>query len=268
MFKKTKIMGVINANEDSFFTDSRFNGLRAVEKIHNMIDDGADIIDIGAISSRPGSKLVSKEEEFLRLKELISLIKTHKLYDLIDFSLDSYTPLVLKHALDAGFTIINDITALSNDEVCILAASYNATVVLMHMQNSPLTMQIKPEYKNVTNDIELFFKERIKKAKKFGVKDLILDVGIGFGKTLEHNITLINNLKQFSIFPYEILIAASRKSMINDIVTSEVKDRLPGTLTIHLEAIRNGASIVRTHDVKEHFQAIRVYEALKSASLN
>ena len=161
MFKKTKIMGVINANEDSFFTGSRFNGLKAVEKIYNMIDDGADIIDIGAVSSRPGSKLVSKEEEFLRLKELISLIKTHKLYDLIEFSLDSYTPLVLKHALDAGFTIINDITALSNDEVCTLAASYNATVVLMHMQNSPLTMQIKPEYKNVTNDIELFFKERI-----------------------------------------------------------------------------------------------------------
>jgi len=266
MYKKTRIMGIINANEDSFFTDSRFNGIRAVEKIHNMINEGANIIDIGAVSSRPGAKIVSKEEEFLRLKELISLIKTQKLYDLVDFSLDSYTPLVLKYALDAGFTIINDITALKNDDVCALAASYEATVVLMHMQNSPSTMQIKPEYKNVTNDIETFFKERIQKAKKFGISDLILDVGIGFGKTLEHNIALINNLKQFSNFPYEILIAASRKSMINDIVPTEIKDRLPGTLSIHLEAIRNGASIVRTHDVKEHFQAIKVFEALRSAN--
>lgn len=264
MNKQIRIMGVINANEDSFFKNSRFKNYEALKKIHEMIEDGANIIDIGGVSSRPGSEKVEEKEEYKRIENIISLIKNEKLYEKVDFSIDSYSPLNVKYALDAGFVIINDITALQNDEVCKLAAQYKVTVVLMHMQNNPQNMQNNPQYKNIIDDINDFFEKRIIKAKTFGINDLILDVGIGFGKKLSHNITLIKCLKEFKKHNYEILIAASRKSMINDITPCEIKDRLPGTLAVHLEAIKNGATLVRCHDVKEHFQAIKVYEALNS----
>ena len=172
----------------------------------------------------------------------------------------------MKYALDCGFTIINDITGLQNDEVCKLGEKYNTKVVIMHMQNDQTTMQKNPYYENVVLEIDEFFKQRVQKAKSFGIKDknIILDVGIGFGKTLEHNLLLLKHLKYFEHFGYELLIGASRKSMINMIVKSEIKDRLPGTLAIHLESINNGASIIRCHDVKEHYQAIKVLEAIQN----
>ncbi len=258
----TKIMGVINANEDSFFKNSRFEGINAISKIEQMIEDGADIIDIGGVSSRPGSVVVSSKEELNRVSPIIDLIKEQKLYEKVKFSLDSYEPDVLKYALDRGFKIVNDITGLENDEVCKIAAEYSASVVIMHMQNNPENMQENPEYNDVIREINKFFQERIDKAKSFGIKDIILDVGIGFGKTLDHNLALIKNLGYFKHFEYEILMAASRKSMIDMITPTKTEDRLPGTLAIHLESIRNGASIVRCHDVKEHFQAIKVQEAI------
>jgi len=264
---KTKIMGVVNANEDSFFQGSRFEGRNAINAIEQMIIDGADIIDIGAVSSRPGSKAVSTEEELNRVKPIVDLIKKEKLYEKVAFSLDSYEPEVLKYALDSGFSIINDITGLSNDEVCKVASSYNATVVIMHMQKNPQNMQKNPEYENVVLDIDNFFKQRIQKAKSFGIEDIILDVGIGFGKNLEHNLSLLKNLSYFKYFGYEILMGASRKSMINMIVESSVEQRLPGTLAIHLESINNGASIIRCHDVKEHYQAIKVQEAINKSEI-
>lgn len=260
--KNTQIMGIINANEDSFFKNSRFEGKNAILKIEQMIEEGANIIDVGGVSSRPGSIAVSSLEELNRVKPIIDLIAEQKLYKKAKFSLDSYQPEVLNYALDRGFKIINDITGLNNNKVCELAALYDATVVIMHMQNNPTNMQDQPDYKNILLEIDDFFQERIIKAKSFGIKDIILDVGIGFGKTLEHNLTLIKNLDYFKHFESEILIAASRKSMIDMIVPSKIEDRLPGTLTIHLQSIKNGASIVRCHDVKEHFQAIKVQEAL------
>lgn len=258
----TKIMGVINANEDSFFKDSRFEGSSAIMKTEQMITDGANIIDIGGVSSKPGSKAVPSEEELERVKPIIDLVYEQKLYEKVKFSLDSYEPEVLRYALDRGFCIVNDITGLSNDEVCKVASSYNAEVVIMHMQEKPENMQDNPTYSNVISDIDSFFKERIEKANSFGIKDIVLDVGIGFGKTLEHNLLLIKNLKSFNHFGYELLIGASRKSMIDMIVPSKIEDRLPGTLAIHLESIKNGASIIRCHDVKEHFQAIKIQEAI------
>ena len=137
-------MGVINANEDSFFSGSRFEGSNAVSRIKQMIEDGASIIDIGGVSSRPGSLTVSVEEELNRVKPIIDLISEQKLYDKVSFSLDSYEPEVLKYALDRGFTIVNDITGLQNDEVCKVAALYNAKVIIMHMQKNPENMQKKP----------------------------------------------------------------------------------------------------------------------------
>lgn len=257
-------MGVINANQDSFFKDSRISSMNVEKTINNMINDGANIIDIGGVSSRPGSLKVSNEEEFSRVKDIINIINKNKLYEKVDFSLDSYSPLCLKYALDAGFCIINDITGLANDLVCELAKEYNSTVVIMHMQNDPKNMQNNPIYNDVIQEVNNFFIKRINKAKEYHINKIILDVGIGFGKTLEHNLSLINNINTFKNLEKNILIAASRKSMINDIIPTEIKDRLPGTLVLHLEAIKNGANFVRCHDVKEHFQAIKVQEALLS----
>lgn len=261
----TKIMGVINANHDSFYQGSRFSDRDAIVKIEGMIDDGADIIDIGAVSSRPGSVGVSEEEEFGRLESLIDAIYREKLYEKVKFSLDSYSVKSLRYALDHGFSIVNDITALSSNEVASLSAEYGASVVLMHMLDKPSTMQNNPSYDHVIADIDLFFQDRIEKAESFGIKDIILDVGIGFGKSLEHNLLLIKHLSHFKKFHKELLIGASRKSMIDQIVSSDISQRLSGTLAIHLKSLEEGANILRVHDVKEHYQAIKVKEALDRA---
>ena len=259
-----KIMGIINANSDSFFSGSRFLGKEAIAQIEKMISDGADIIDIGAVSSRPGSKPVSQEEELARVEDILELIKLQKLYEKVTFSIDSYTPLVVAKALESGFSIVNDITGASNDELIKLAKSFNAKLCIMHMQGTPQTMQENPSYENVVTEVDTFFQERISKCESFGLKrdDIILDVGIGFGKTLEHNLALLKAHQHFSHFGCELLIGASRKSLIDKIVPTEVKERLAGTLAIHLKAIERGASIIRCHDVKEHYQAIKVLEKL------
>lgn len=260
----TKIMGVLNANEDSFFKNSRFDNSEACLKIEKMIEDGANIIDIGAVSSRPGSLPVSENIELDRLKDIVQTIYQNKYYEKVDFSIDSFSPKVIEHVLNHGFKIVNDITGLQNDEVCKLVSKYNAQAIIMHMQNNQTNMQEAPFYEDVIIEIDDFFTKRLEKVKSFGVKDIVLDVGIGFGKTLEHNLLLLKNLEHFKHFGYELLIGASRKSMIDKITPTEVINRLPGTLAIHLQSIKNGASIIRCHDVKEHFQAIKVFEAIEN----
>jgi len=266
--KDIEIMGVLNANEDSFYSGSRFSDINATDAIVQMIEDGASIIDIGGVSSRPNAAVVSADEEFARVKPIIDAIKQNRLYEKAEFSIDSYEPKVISYALESGFKIVNDITGLVNDEVCKLCASYNATAVIMHMQGTPQTMQDNPAYKNILSDVYSFLDERIKKAESFGVNDIIVDVGIGFGKTLEDNLSLIKNLEYFLSLNKKILVGASRKSMIDQVVSCGVEDRLPGTLTLHLEALKNGASILRVHDVKEHTQAIEVQKKLNHYSFN
>ncbi len=261
---KTKIMGVLNANEDSFFKNSRFDNSQANLKIEKMIEDGANIIDIGAVSSRPGSIAVQEDVELQRIKDIVDTIYKNKYYEKVDFSVDSYAPKVIDYVLNHGFKIVNDITGLENDEVCKIAAKYDVQVVIMHMQNNPTNMQQEPYYENVILEIDEYLKNQIQKAQSFGIKNIVLDVGIGFGKTLEHNLKLLKNLEHFKHFGYELLIGVSRKSMIDKITPTAIEDRLAGTLAIHLESIRNGASIIRCHDVKEHFQAIKVFEAINS----
>ena len=263
-----KLMGVINANDDSFFEGSRFQGNEAIKQIENMIIEGARIIDIGGVSSRPGSEYVGREEELRRVKPIIDEIYKSKLYEKAIFSIDTFDEVVLEYALDRGFKIANDITGLENDNYARVVAKYSASVVIMHKKGEPKTMQINPFYENVILEVDEFFGKRIAKAKNFGIKDIILDVGIGFGKRLEDNIALIKHLEHFLHFGYELLVGASRKSMIDMIMKKEnisttPADRLPGTLAIHMEAFRNGASIIRCHDVKEHFQALRVFEEIR-----
>ena len=262
-----RIMGILNINEDSFFEGSRSQEWDIKEKIEQMIQEGADIIDIGAVSSRPGAREVPVEEEFSRLKGIIDMIYLGQYHDKVRFSLDSYAHQPLEYALDKGFSIINDITGLRSDTICKLAATYKATVVLMHMQGLPQTMQENPHYHDVIAEVDTFFRERLEKAEHFGIREVILDVGIGFGKRLEHNLKLIKHLGHFRHFGCEILMGASRKSLINDIKTTAVKDRLPGTLVLHQKAIEEGASILRVHDVKAHRQMLDVYQALEGTGL-
>ncbi len=259
-----EIMGVLNANEDSFFNESRFQGSKAIEKIEQMIDNGAHIIDIGGVSSRPNASRVSAEEELSRVKPIIDSIYFSKLYKNSKFSIDSYEPKVISYALNKGFNIVNDITGLVDDEVCKLCASYNATAVIMHMQGTPQTMQKNPKYDNLLSEVHSYLDTQIKKAESLGVEDIIVDMGIGFGKTLEDNLMLIKNLEGFLTLNKKILVGASRKSMIDKISPSNVEDRLSGTLALHLEALKNGASILRVHDVKEHIQALKVFQALRT----
>jgi len=262
--EKTAIMGIINANDDSFFSGSRFKDANAIAKIEAMIEDGADSIDIGGVSSRPNAPVVSAAEELARVKPILEAIKHSKLFEKVQFSIDSYTPCVIAQALESGFEIVNDITGLADDEVCRLCASYNANAVIMHMQGTPQTMQNNPYYDDVLDDVYHFLDERVQKAEAFGVQKITLDVGIGFGKTLEDNISLIKNLEHFLSLDKPLLVGASRKSMIDKIFPSEVSQRLSGTLALHLEAVRNGASVLRVHDVYEHKQALEVYKALES----
>lgn len=261
--QNVEIMGVINANDDSFYSESRFLYKDSIKKIESMIEDGATIIDVGAISSSPSSKIVSVDEELQRLKPIVLAIKEQKLYEKVRFSIDTYEPKAIALALESGFSIVNDITGLASDEVARLCHLYGAGVIIMHMQGTPQTMQLNPTYENILSDIYAFFEERVAKAESFGIKEIILDVGIGFGKTLEHNLTLIKHLSHFLTLGKKVLVGASRKSLIDKISPSLAKDRLAGTLALHMESIKNGASIIRVHDVYEHTQALRVLEALK-----
>jgi len=266
--QKKEIMGVLNANDDSFFSGSRFKSTDALKRIETMIEEGADIIDIGGVSSRPNAQIVKVEEELSRVKDIYTFIKQEKLYEKVAFSCDSYEPLVIEQALDSGFSIVNDITGLQNDKVCSLCAEYDAKVVIMHMQGTPQTMQLNPHYESVLNDVYSFFEQRIEKAQSFGIKEIVLDVGIGFGKTLDDNLELIQHLEHFLTLGKPLLVGASRKSMIDKIHPSCVEERLGGTLALHLEALRNGASMLRVHDVYEHKQALQVYEALNHYPFN
>ncbi len=261
--RHVEIMGVINANDDSFYSGSRFQGSHAIQTIEKMIEDGAGIIDIGGVSSRPNAPKVSVEDELQRVRHICDAIKQNRLFEKARFSIDSYEPEVISYALKSGFKIVNDITGLANDEVCKLCASYKATAVIMHMQGTPQIMQNNPLYEDILNDIYNFLQNRILKAEKFGVSDIIVDIGIGFGKTLDDNLVLLKHLEHFLTLKKPLLVGASRKSMLDKIYPCGVEERLSGTLALHIEAIRNGASILRVHDVKEHQQVIKVFEAFR-----
>lgn len=258
-----QVMGIINANDDSFYAQSRYNESQAVEKIEMMIQEGAHIIDIGGVSSRPNAQRVDAQEELQRVTPIIDSLYEQRMYEKVRLSLDSYEPCVIAYALEKGFSIINDITGLANDEVARLCAAYNATAVIMHMQGDPQSMQQNPHYDWVLHEVEYFFQERLEKADKFGIKNTILDCGIGFGKRLEDNVALIAHQKHFGRFGKPLLVGASRKSVIDQIIPTPSDERLSGTLALHLRAIEEGASIIRVHDVKEHVQAIAVWKALR-----
>lgn len=262
-----KIMGVLNVNEDSFYAPSRRVGKEAMKRVEEMIKEGADIIDVGAVSSRPGTVWVEFDEERRRLDTLLRDIYSSGVYKEVVFSIDTINPDIAKLSFDSGFRILNDIEGFKNPKNIQVVSEYGAGAIIMHMQGTPKTMQKNPVYSDVIYEIEDFFKSKIASLKEAGIEDLILDVGIGFGKSLEHNLLLIKHLLHFKYLGYPLLVGASRKSMIDKLSPSLPEDRLGGTIAIHIEAIRNGASIIRVHDVFAHKQALSILQALDSKTI-
>ena len=257
---KPEIMGVLNINEDSFNANSRINLNDGISRIEAMIENGASIIDIGGVSSRPGSEYCGEKIEFERINALISEIYRLNLHEKVKFSLDTFSEYCAEFALNHGFCIINDIAA--NLKLCKIVKNYNATYVLMHMQGNPQTMQKAPKYDDLIFQIDEFFASNLAKIAEFELESVVLDVGIGFGKTAEQNLLLIKHLEHFLHFGKPLLVGASRKSVIDFYSPSKVEDRLAGSLYLHLQSFKNGASIIRTHDVKEHKQLFDLVGAM------
>ena len=261
---RTHIVGILNVTPDSFSDGGNYFSLdAAVAQAHTMAEEGADIIDIGGESSRPGSEPVSEEEE---LRRVIPVIEKLARSVEVPISIDTWKPRVAAEALAAGASILNDITGLGNPAMRAAAAAARAPVILMHMQGEPKTMQEHPTYGDVVRDIKEFFIERIALAKEAGVHDIILDPGIGFGKTLEHNLIILKRLHEFADLGYPLLVGPSRKAFIGTLNDgAPPAERLPGTIAAVVAARLNGASYVRVHDVKECRQALQVADALRTA---
>jgi dihydropteroate synthase len=255
---KPLVMGILNLTPDSFFEGSRYNEINAcLSQTEKMISDGASIIDVGAVSTRPGAHFVSEEEELSRLLPVIEAL-IHKFPDTV-FSVDTFRSKVVKLAAEAGAGIINDISGGRFDEALIHAvASTGLPYILMHMQGTPETMQEKPVYKDVVSEIGNFFELNIKTLKEAGIQQIILDPGFGFGKTLEHNYQLLQGLNTLTRSGFPVLVGLSRKSMIYKLLNITPDDALNGSSAIHMIALLNGADILRVHDVKEAIQVIKL----------
>ena len=253
-------MGVLNITPDSFSDGGKYLDIKkAIKQAKQMVADGADIIDIGGESSRPGAKPITPEVELKRVAPVIEkLAKEIK----IPISIDTYKPKVADACLKLGANIINDITGIDN-EMREIAAKYKANVIIMHMQKKPQNMQENIAYNNIISDIKSFLQKRVDKARKAGIKNIIIDPGIGFGKTVENNLEILNSLSEFKNIHCPILIGTSRKSFIGAITGESENNRLDGTIASSVAAIINGANIVRVHDVCEVAQAVKVVDAIK-----
>ncbi len=261
---RTYLMGILNLTPDSFSGDGIYDDTEAaVEEAQRIVDEGADIIDIGGESTRPGSLPVSLDEE---LSRVIPVIKRLSKKISIPISIDTQKSEVARLALDNGATIINDITGLeSDDKMADVASLYKAKVVIMHIKGTPQTMQRNPTYHDLIKEVRDRLMELIEKAEEKGVRreNIIVDPGIGFGKTFEHNLEILKNLAYFKDeLARPILIGTSRKSFIGNILGVEPKERIFGTAASIAIAIKNGADIIRVHDVKEMKQAAMVTDAI------
>ncbi len=265
-FSTPKVMGILNITPDSFHDGGiNLNKSDIIRNTEKMLKDGADIIDVGGMSSRPGAKQITVNEELERVIPAIKSIV--KAFSNAIISIDTYRSEVLSAAVSEGASIINDISAGAFD--CNLfetVARLKTPYILMHMKGTPLNMQENPVYKNVTLEVTGFFIEKLALLKKAGVNDIILDPGFGFGKTVEHNYELLKNLADFNIFGLPVMAGISRKSMICKPLKISPADALNGTTALHAVALMNGANILRVHDVKEAKQVIELIKRYNCAS--
>jgi dihydropteroate synthase len=264
--RETLVMGIVNVTPDSFSDGGKFFSPEvAISHASKLIMQGADIIDIGGESTRPGAERVSESEELKRVIPVIEKIRTDNPTILI--SIDTTKASVAKHAVEAGADIINDVSGLSFDNNMIgIVESSNIPVVIMHMKGNPQNMQLNPEYEDIVNEILDFFKMKIKMAVQSGINRsmIILDPGIGFGKTVEHNFELLSRLNEFNVLELPIMIGPSRKSFIGITLDLPPEDRVEGTAAAVSAGVMNGASIVRVHDVKSMKRVVRIIEKVRN----
>ena len=256
------IMGVLNVTPDSFFDGGKYkNGEALLQQVGKMISAGAMIIDVGGMSSRPGAEIINVSEELSRVIPIIKQIKEH--FPTIIISIDTVRSEVARQSVAAGASIINDISAGSiDDQMFETVAELNVPYILMHMQGKPENMQQHPDYQDVTKNVLDFFIEKIGELRELGVKDIILDPGFGFGKTIQHNYQLLQNFAIFKILDLSLLAGISRKSMIYKVLGSTPEEALNGTTVLNTLALERGAKILRVHDVKEAEETITLWKQL------
>ena len=252
------VMGILNLTTDSFYDGGNYlTDEKIILKVKTMLDEGASIIDIGAQSSKPGAMQISSKEELKKILPTIKLLKSK--FKNIIISVDTFWSNTAKQSVLKGANIINDISAGEIDKNMLRTiAKLNVPYIMMHMQGTPEIMQDNPQYNNVTLEVINFFKHKIRILSKLGFKKIIIDPGFGFGKTMQHNYQLLNNLTQFKNLKKPILVGASRKSMIYKLLDIETDKALNGTSIINTIALQNGANILRVHDVKEAIECIKI----------
>ena len=258
-----KIMGILNVTPDSFYDGGVYSNEKEVLKqVEKMILDGVDIIDIGGYSSKPGAKTITIKEEEKRVLPIIKLI--YKTFKKTIISVDTFRSEIAEKSINAGASIINDISGGDFDNnIYKIAERYKAPYIMMHMKGDPSNMQINPTYQNINYEIIKNLSKKIDFAQKKGVCDIIIDPGFGFGKTIEHNYQILNNLKLYKVLHKPILIGVSRKSMIYKLLKTDPSKALNGTTALNTIALINGANILRVHDVKQANEVIKLCGFLK-----
>lgn len=259
-----KIMGILNVTPDSFYAESRTSDEEHIAaRVQQLMDDGADMIDIGGYSSRPGADDVSPEEEMNRLRRGLRVVR--RLYPEVPISVDTFRADVARMCVEEeGVDIINDISGgMMDRQMFRTVARLGVPYILMHMQGTPDTMQQAPHYDNLRREVMLYFAERIDRLCQMGAKDIIVDPGFGFGKTLEHNYELFHHLDDFNLFNLPLLVGISRKSMIYKLLGGTPQTSLNGTTVLNTIALMKGAHILRVHDVKEAIEAKRIVMKMK-----
>ena len=260
-----QVMGILNVTPDSFYAGSRAETEKdIIRRLHQITDEGASIIDIGAYSSRPNAEDVGIEEEMSRLRTGLELIKKHQPDAII--SVDTFRADVAKMCVEEyGAAIVNDISAgLLDKEMFPTIARLGIPYIIMHMKGTPKDMQAAPHYDNLLKEIFYYFSEKVQKLRNLGVKDIIIDPGFGFGKTLEHNYELMNHLEEFRLFEVPLLVGVSRKSMIYKLLEINPEEALNGTTTLNTIALLKGANILRVHDVKVAMETIKIVQKMKA----
>jgi len=254
-----KVMGVLNCTPDSFYDGGRYEGQSMEAQVDKMISEGVDIIDVGGMSSKPGAEIISVIEEIRRVKSALEYIVKEHPTTLV--SVDTLQSKVAERALDLGAHMVNDISGGNHDEKIIkLCVKNDAPYIMMHMQGKPSTMQEAPTYDDVVLDILKSFNVQIKKYRAQGMKDIIIDPGFGFGKSVQHNYQLLAGLSAFRITECPVLVGVSRKSMLYKPLDISPLEALSATTAAHMIALHNGANILRVHDVKEAKQCIQIFQ--------
>lgn len=259
-----QVMGILNVTPDSFYAQSRQQTEEGIlSRVHQILEEGGNIIDIGAYSSRPNADHISTEEETKRLRHALSLIIRE--YPQAALSVDTFRADIARMCVEEyGVAIINDISAGNMDaQMFSTIARLGVPYILMHMQGTPQNMQQHPHYEHIVQEVLYYFSEKVQQLRDLGAKDLILDPGFGFGKTLEHNYELLNQLEEFQIFNLPLLVGVSRKSMIYKLLGGGPEDALNGTTAIHAISLQKGANILRVHDVKAATEVVRIMAAMQ-----